>query len=99
MSEALELYLARLSNLSQVSPALLLAHIYVRILGDLSGGQYIGWQLKKVYQLEEESLSFYRFGQTHEDVIKTKHWFKCTMNESVPLQDIELKGKASEATL
>jgi len=92
MTESLQIYLGRLTSLGQNSPELLLAHIYVRILGDLSGGQYIRRQVQKAYQLEEESLSFYRFGRSQEDVSKTKLWFKSTMNEAVAGHDYQLKG-------
>jgi len=93
MTKALENYLGRLIVLGQNFPDLLLAHVYVRILGDLSGGQYIKRQVQKAYQLEEESLSFYRFGKSQEDIGKTKLWFKNTMNEAVPQHGFDLKAR------
>jgi heme oxygenase len=60
----LKVYLNRLNELS-ASPDLaprLLAHAYVRYLGDLSGGQIIGARLRKAYNLETlDGRRFYFF--------------------------------------
>lgn len=39
----------------------LVAHHYVRYLGDLSGGQIIAQRMRQHYQLPDDALSFYRF--------------------------------------
>ncbi len=42
-------------------PELILAHHYVRYLGDLSGGLAIGRLVQRHYQVPSEALNFYRF--------------------------------------
>jgi heme oxygenase len=63
--EALAVYLARLRSLDgSPDPAPLLAHAYVRYMGDLSGGQIIRRRVTRAYRLEDEDgagVSYYRF--------------------------------------
>ncbi|MDK7750999.1 biliverdin-producing heme oxygenase [Brevibacterium sp. UMB10442] len=46
---------------SEVSPEQLLAHHYLRYLGDLSGGLAIGKLVKRHYSIEDEALNMWRF--------------------------------------
>lgn len=46
---------------SEASPEQLLAHHYLRYLGDLSGGLAIGKLVKRHYSIEDEALSMWRF--------------------------------------
>jgi heme oxygenase (biliverdin-producing, ferredoxin) len=56
-------YVARLQQLAQQAPLLLLAHAYVRYLGDLYGGQMLGRRLRQQHGLAEEAgTRFYAFG-------------------------------------
>jgi heme oxygenase len=55
------------------SPPRLLAHHYVRYLGDLSGGQIIASLMRKHYGIEDEALTFYAFAG-----IPSKGGFKTT---------------------
>jgi heme oxygenase len=56
-------YAARLRELSAHRPELLLAHVYVRYLGDLQGGQILQRIIARCYALDGEAGSrFYRFG-------------------------------------
>lgn len=55
----------------------LLAHHYVRYLGDLSGGQVIARMMQRHYQLGEEALTFYSFTgigklKPYKDAYRTK---------------------------
>jgi heme oxygenase (biliverdin-producing, ferredoxin) len=62
--DALKTYTARITTLSSHEPARLLAHSYVRYLGDLSGGQIMRWKLRKTYKLDNDEghgLKFYEF--------------------------------------
>ena len=43
--------------------ARLLAHHYVRYLGDLSGGQVIGRMMQRHYGVSDECVTFYRFAE------------------------------------
>jgi len=81
-------YVARLNELAETDPAPLLAHAYVRYLGDLSGGQFIRRRLAKAYGLEDgRGLSFYEFSPlggsgsaTIGDMKKIKEWYRDGMN-------------------
>lgn len=56
-------YAARLEQCTASSPELLLAHAYVRYLGDLSGGQILCGIVQKSMQLSgDDGTHFYRFG-------------------------------------
>ena len=54
-------YRRRLVELETGQPDLLLAHAYVRYLGDLSGGQILQRLLAKSLALTPQQLSFYDF--------------------------------------
>ena len=56
-------YVARLHTLDEHSPALLVAHAYLRTLGDLSGGQMLARIVSRSLQLEPgHGIRFYDFG-------------------------------------
>lgn len=87
-------YISRLDMITQSSdPTPLLAHSYVRYLGDLSGGQYIKRILLKTYHVDETFMTFYEFrklGGDHGtemvgmgDMRKLKDWFKKGLDEGV----------------
>ncbi|KAH9480600.1 Heme oxygenase 1 [Psilocybe cubensis] len=87
----LDAYLRRLEELSKSSdPSALLAHSYVRYLGDLSGGQVIRHTLAKAYGLDESTglgLSFYAFKELRSskpanqgEMKRIKEWFREGMN-------------------
>lgn len=60
-------YVERLDELAQTAPQGLLAHAYVRYLGDLSGGQILRRVLASALVLkEDEGLAFYRFPEAPE---------------------------------
>lgn len=59
-------YVERLQVVSV--PEVLIAHHYVRLLGDLSGGQVIARLVARHYGVPDDALSFYRF----EGIPKTK---------------------------
>lgn len=54
-------YVDRFHQLGADWPAGLLAHHYLRYLGDLSGGQIIARVVRKTYGLGEAGTAFYRF--------------------------------------
>ena len=55
-------YVARLEDIEQKKDfPRIVAHHYVRYLGDLSGGQVIARLVNREYDVPEEALSFYRF--------------------------------------
>lgn len=64
----------RLLSSSSDTSYLLLAHAYVRYLGDLSGGQMIRKQLVKAYNLPHtgEGVRFYMFSNGEEELSPTE---------------------------
>jgi heme oxygenase len=55
-------YRDRLNGLAANRPELLVAHAYVRYLGDLSGGQIVHRLVSEQLQLSEDATRFYQFG-------------------------------------
>jgi heme oxygenase len=63
LQAAAQRYVARLHQLDQQQPALLVAHAYVRYLGDLSGGQMLRKIVARSFRLTgNEGSRFYDFG-------------------------------------
>lgn len=59
---ATEAYCTHLRTLGHQWPGGLLAHHYVRYLGDLSGGQVVGRVLQRIYRFDDHrGTEFYRF--------------------------------------
>ncbi|CDO77145.1 hypothetical protein BN946_scf184657.g20 [Trametes cinnabarina] len=100
---ALTQYVGRIQELAAgPDPSRLLAHAYVRYLGDLSGGQFIRRRIVKAYGLEDGAgVSFYEFrplggasaatGTTMGDLKKIKEWYRDGMNAGVG-DNTELKA-------
>lgn len=85
-------YTARLNTIAtSADPSPLLAHAYVRYLGDLSGGQVIRRRVAKAYGLDLEDglgTKFYDFKQlggtksgSIGDFKKIKGWYRDGMNQ------------------
>ena len=101
-------YVQRLEELSSssktlngVDAGLLLAHAYVRYLGDLSGGQFIRRRIAKVYNLPSTGAGakFYTFttsageGEAGMKEMKDlKDWYRDGMDLGVGEDDQHLKG-------
>ena len=65
LKPATQAYIARLQDLGTAQPALLVAHAYVRYLGDLSGSQMLRPIVARSYGLTTEAGSrFYGFGDS-----------------------------------
>lgn len=91
MPSALTAYVARINELANATdPSPLLAHSYVRYLGDLSGGQAIRHTLAKAYDLDEEEgdgIAFYAFKELRSSKLasqgemkRIKEWFRDGMD-------------------
>ncbi|KAJ7213844.1 hypothetical protein GGX14DRAFT_444245 [Mycena pura] len=88
---ALTAYTSRIQDIADSSdPSPLLAHAYVRYLGDLSGGQTIQRALAKAYGLRASGagLEFYKFKELHSskqanlgEMKRIKNWFRAGMNK------------------
>ncbi|KZP14754.1 heme oxygenase-like protein [Athelia psychrophila] len=94
----LEAYESRIRALSESGDAaLLLAHAYVRYLGDLSGGQIIQRRVARAYDLDVatgDGMRFYKFGATDEarSTKQLKEWYRAGMNTGVG-DDAHLKAE------
>ncbi|KAG8963483.1 hypothetical protein FRC03_002952 [Tulasnella sp. 419] len=95
LPSALTAYTSRIEEISSSSdPTPLLAHSYVRYLGDLSGGQVVKRIIQKAYGLEDSGYSFYEFGKLDGsssggelanlgDMKKLKEWFRAGIDSGV----------------
>lgn len=90
-------YVNCIRTVAATSPELLLAHTYVRYLGDLSGGQFIRLRMVKTFKLDNsgKGVQFYDFGTLGGgplregeragmgELKKVKEWFRDGMNTGV----------------
>jgi heme oxygenase len=88
-------YLVRLREVASTSPTGLLAHHYVRYLGDLSGGQVISAMLRRHYDAPAEALSFYDFGAVG-DVVPYKRRYR-ELLDSAPFTEDEREALVRES--
>ncbi len=89
-------YVARIREVSNTAPELLVAHSYTRYLGDLSGGQI----LKKIAQTamnlsDGEGTAFYEF-KTISDEKAFKNTYRQAMND-LPVDEITADRIVDEA--
>ena len=72
--------MARIKEIGQSQPELLVAHSYTRYLGDMSGGQILKKMIRKRYDLTGEGgVSFYMFDHI-ESIGKFKELYTARMN-------------------
>lgn len=88
----------RVAEVANHDPVLLVAHVYTRFLGDLSGGQMMGRTAQKSLGLEtDEGLSFYRFdGIADVDAFKTA--FRAKL-DAMPISAADQERVIEEARL
>ncbi|AFY61155.1 heme oxygenase (biliverdin-producing) [Synechococcus sp. PCC 6312] len=60
-SPATQAYVARIHEIAQSAPELLIAHSYTRYMGDLSGGQILKGIAERAMNLTEGGTAFYTF--------------------------------------
>lgn len=87
-------YVARLTG--DISDARLLAHHYIRYLGDLSGGQAISRLVSRHYGIDDEALTFYDFNEIG-DVVFYKKRYRDLLN-LIPLTPEEKQVFLDEVT-
>jgi heme oxygenase len=96
--EATQRYVARLEELGASDPRLLIAHAYVRYLGDLHGGQMLRRCVARVLQVEDgRGLDFYDFGPA-ERVAELIQAFRTALN-GLALDASQAEALAQEARL
>lgn len=107
---AFQACLSRLTRIAEEEPRRLLAHSYIRYMGDLSGGQIMKWNIRRAYGLEgNQGTRFYDFGVLGSEgqsdpplanmgeVKRIKEWFKNGIDAGVG-SDIELKEALLDET-
>jgi len=73
-SPATQAYVARIHEVAQTAPELLIAHSYTRYLGDLSGGQILKGIAERAMNLTDGGTAFYTFETiTDEKAFKTHY--------------------------
>ena len=88
-------YRARLDEISSAEPALLVAHAYVRYLGDLSDGQIVYQLVAERLGLGEAGSRFYQFGSAEDiDVLVAR--FRAGL-DAIPADATEVDRIADEA--
>lgn len=104
-----ERYVARLGALARATPERLLAHAYVRYLGDLHGGQLLRARVERSLGDEGGSTCFYTFGdddavrahidavRAHVDDVGRRHPEHCDAIVDEALQAFHLHGALFEA--
>ena len=84
-SEAAKAYVARIRDVSNTQPELLIAHLYTRYLGDLSGGQILKGIAQKAMNLQDgQGTQFYEFND-----IPDEKAFKANYRQQMDSVDID----------
>jgi len=110
-SPALSAYISRLTHLVGEEPRRLLAHSYIRYMGDLSGGQIMKNNIRKAYGLVDgRGTTFYDFGiigsegesnpptANMGEVKRIKEWFRSGIDSGVG-NDVGLKEALLNETM
>ncbi|MGJ7506193.1 heme oxygenase (biliverdin-producing) [Variovorax sp. GT1P44] len=89
-------YIARLESIGRTRPELLVAHAYVRYLGDLSGGQMLGRIVRATFVLGPgPGTAFYDFGHP-EEAARLKQSFRVGL-DAVPADEATMRAIVVEA--
>ncbi len=81
LSPAGQVYVDRIHAIAQERPELLIAHLYTRYIGDLSGGQILKGIAQRGMNLSEgEGTAFYEFAEIPDEKA-FKQEYRATMND------------------
>jgi heme oxygenase len=72
-------YAGLIEHATETTPDLLIAHAYVRYLGDLNGGQVLQRRLATTLGLDDTALAFYRFDLIP-DLATFRHDYRHALN-------------------
>jgi heme oxygenase len=100
LRQAVDKYTGRLEELTAQKPELLVAHAYVRYLGDLSGGQMLAKALGRHYPQVEYSFLFYDY--SHLEIPKAKTEYRLALDsigEQEGVNKVEMCEEANHAFL
>jgi heme oxygenase len=94
-------YVARIRDVSETNPALLIAHAYVRYMGDLSGGQSLRNIARSAMDLPaDQGTGLHEFDQI--PTVEARRAFKVRYRDalnSAPVDDALIQGIVDEANL
>ncbi len=94
-SAATQEYVARIREIGDTAPELLVSHSYTRYIGDLSGGQILKGIAQRAMNLGEEGTAFYEFPQiSDEKAFKAK--YRANLDEA-PIDDATADRIVQEA--
>ena len=85
-------YVARINEIGETAPELLVAHAYTRYLADLFGGRTIYGMVKDLYKIDEEGLNYYKY----ENLSDGPEMKGFVMNYHNKLNNIELNEEMKE---
>lgn len=96
ISEATRAYTRRVEEAAQEAPELLVAHLYTRYLGDLSGGQVLRGLVHRAFGLTDDAgVMFYRF-EGIPDAFAFKNMYRRRLDE-LPIDDATAERIIGEA--
>ncbi|GAX25669.1 heme oxygenase 1 [Fistulifera solaris] len=97
-SPATQAYIARVQQVAQTEPYLLVAHQYTRYLGDLFGGQMMGGMAQRSLNLEPgKGVAFYQFPDISNTNEFITQWY--TRLNALELTDEQKQAIVDEANL
>jgi heme oxygenase len=94
-SVAAQTYVARIHEVANTQPELLVGHSYTRYLGDLSGGQILKGIAERAMNLTDGGTAFYRF-----DAIPDEKAYKVKYRQALdelPIDDAMAEQIVNEA--
>lgn len=94
LNDAVQAYTGTIQNISETKPGLLVAHAYVRYLGDLAGGQTVGKQVARHFA-GDKSLEFYHYD--FEDIDAMKTLYRARLDEIGTLPGVNISEICTEA--
>jgi heme oxygenase (biliverdin-producing, ferredoxin) len=94
-SPATQKYVARIYEVAQNDPELLIAHLYTRYIGDLSGGQILKKIAQNAMKLTDDGMDFYEFKQIPDEKA-FKANYRATM-DSLPVDQAKADAIVEEA--
>lgn len=94
-SAAAQEYIARIHEVAQTAPELMVGHSYTRYLGDLSGGQILKKIAQTAMNLNDGGTAFYEF-KTISDEKAFKNTYRQAMND-LPIDDATADRIVDEA--
>lgn len=97
-SSAASIYVARIEQVAETKPYLLIAHQYTRYLGDLFGGQMMGGMASSSLGLSDgDGTAFYKFDQIPDTQAFITKWY--TLLNDLDLTDDQKQEIVDEANL